>query len=220
MSLPGVYLYVYCEKSHRFLNDFFCKMERIMFGFCSNGATASISSPLTGTVYTAGSDATIAWYNPVVATISQINLLKGPASALVPVASVATNVDASLGQYVWTIPAGTAAGNDYAFGLGSNPNVSYTGFFTINAGTGAAASGSSSAAAGSSSAAAGSSSAAAGSTSAAAATSAASSAAGSSKPSSSAAASASSSAAASGASKNVAAFGVAAVAGAVAAALI
>ncbi|KAI8874691.1 hypothetical protein K501DRAFT_204214 [Backusella circina FSU 941] len=102
----------------------------------AQGATASISSPLTGTVYTAGSDATIAWYNPVVATISQINLLKGPASALVPVASVATNVDASLGQYVWTIPAGTAAGNDYAFGLGSNPNVSYTGFFTINAGTG------------------------------------------------------------------------------------
>jgi hypothetical protein len=93
----------------------------------AQGATASISAPLTGTVYAAGSDATIAWYAPVVSTISQINLLKGPASALVPVASVATNVDAAAGQYVWTIPAGTAAGNDCKF-------INHFGTFSIGIG--------------------------------------------------------------------------------------
>ena len=72
----------------------------------------SLTSPLTGTVYTAGSNAIITWINPTVATISQIELVKGPSSALQPVLTVTTNVDANAMTYTWAIPADTAAGTD------------------------------------------------------------------------------------------------------------
>ncbi|KAG2175794.1 hypothetical protein INT44_000272 [Umbelopsis vinacea] len=113
----------------------------------------SLTSPLTGTVYTAGTNAIISWINPSVATISQIELVKGPSSALQPVLTVTTNVNAADMKYTWAIPADTAAGTDYAFELGTSPNIAYSGFFTIQAASGAAASSNSSAAADSSSAA-------------------------------------------------------------------
>jgi Ser-Thr-rich glycosyl-phosphatidyl-inositol-anchored membrane family len=72
----------------------------------------SLTSPLTGTVYNAGSNAIISWINPTVATISQIELVKGPATALQPVLTVTTNVNAADGTYTWAIPADTAAGTD------------------------------------------------------------------------------------------------------------
>ncbi|KAH8547656.1 hypothetical protein BGW37DRAFT_509709 [Umbelopsis sp. PMI_123] len=99
----------------------------------------SITSPLTGNVYTAGQTALITWINPTVTTIPQIELVKGPSTALQPVLTVASNVDAAALQYSWAIPATTAAGTDYAFELGTSPNISYSGFFTIQAATGAAA---------------------------------------------------------------------------------
>lgn len=64
----------------------------------------SIASPLTGTVYTAGSEAIIAWNNPTVKTISQIVLAKGKSNALQPILTIATNVNAADMKYVWKIP--------------------------------------------------------------------------------------------------------------------
>jgi hypothetical protein len=72
----------------------------------------SITSPLTGTVYTAGGQALITWINPTAATLAQIQLAKGPSNALQPVGVVATNVATAGGQYSWTIPADTPAGTD------------------------------------------------------------------------------------------------------------
>ncbi|CAO3660978.1 unnamed protein product [Rhizopus stolonifer] len=102
--------------------------------------TVSITSPLTGTVYTAGKAATITWINPSVTTISQIVLAQGSSTALQQVSVIASNVDASALSYTWTIPADTAAGTDYALELGTSPNISYTGLFTIQAASGSTAS--------------------------------------------------------------------------------
>lgn len=77
----------------------------------------SLTSPLTGTVYTAGQNAIITWINPTVATISQIELVKGPASALQPVLTVTTNVNANAMTYTWAIPADTAAGTDCKYNI-------------------------------------------------------------------------------------------------------
>lgn len=112
----------------------------------------SITSPLTGTVYTAGGQALITWTNPTVPTLGQIQLAKGPATALQPVGQVATNVQTSDGKYTWTIPADTPAGTDYAFELGTSPNIAYSGFFTIKAGSGTSSNSTSSGAASSGSA--------------------------------------------------------------------
>lgn len=72
----------------------------------------SITSPLTGTVYTAGGQALITWINPTVTTLAQIQLAKGPSNALQPVGLVASNVATASGTYTWTIPANTAPGTD------------------------------------------------------------------------------------------------------------
>jgi hypothetical protein len=85
-------------------------------------AIVSLTSPLTGTVYTAGSNAIITWINPTVATISQIELVKGPSSALQPVLTVTTNVDANAMTYTWAIPADTAAGTDCKYKMGLEEN--------------------------------------------------------------------------------------------------
>ncbi|KAL0086463.1 hypothetical protein J3Q64DRAFT_1740093 [Phycomyces blakesleeanus] len=91
----------------------------------------SVTSPLTGTVYTAGKSAIISWVNPTVDQISQIVFSQGLSTALQPVSVIATNVDASSGTYTWEIPADTPAGTDYAFVFGTSPNQSYTGQFTV-----------------------------------------------------------------------------------------
>ncbi|KAI8371206.1 hypothetical protein EDC96DRAFT_501802 [Choanephora cucurbitarum] len=93
----------------------------------------SVTSPLTNTVYTAGQNATITWINPTVDVIPKIVLSQGNPSALLYVSTIAENVTAETGRYIWSIPADTPAGNDYALQLGVSPNISYTGLFTINA---------------------------------------------------------------------------------------
>ncbi|KAI9352377.1 Ser-Thr-rich glycosyl-phosphatidyl-inositol-anchored membrane family-domain-containing protein [Pilaira anomala] len=93
-----------------------------------------ITSPLTGATYTTGSTVIIRWMNPVADTITQIILAKGISTNIQPVQTIATNVPTSAGQYSWTIPSDLPAGNDYAFALGTSPDISYTGQFTINAG--------------------------------------------------------------------------------------
>ncbi|KAG0178020.1 hypothetical protein DFQ29_004040 [Apophysomyces sp. BC1021] len=115
----------------------------------------SITSPLVGTTFTAGQPATISWINPTVQTISKIALAKGDPSALQVVSTIAENVAASTGSYIWNIPADIAPGTDYALELGTSPAMSFAGLFTIQAANGAAnnnnntASGTSSAATGS-----------------------------------------------------------------------
>ncbi|KAL0082898.1 hypothetical protein J3Q64DRAFT_1750562 [Phycomyces blakesleeanus] len=99
----------------------------------------SVTSPLTGTVYTAGKSAIITWVNPTVPTISQIVFSQGLSTALQPVAIIANNVETASGTYTWAIPADTPAGTDYAFVFGTSPNQSYTGQFTIKAASGDAA---------------------------------------------------------------------------------
>lgn len=64
----------------------------------------SITSPLLNQKYKAGSEAIISWINPTVATIPQIVLAKGPSTALQPIMTIATNVNAQDMKYVWKIP--------------------------------------------------------------------------------------------------------------------
>ncbi|ORY99942.1 Ser-Thr-rich glycosyl-phosphatidyl-inositol-anchored membrane family-domain-containing protein [Syncephalastrum racemosum] len=159
----------------------------------------SVTSPLQGTTWTAGSSATITWINPSVDTISKIVLAHGESTALQQVQVIAENVSAADGSYTWTVPADLAPGTDYALEFGTSPDLAYSPQFTIASGSSSgSASGSSSAASTESSAAAsGASSSAA---SSAAVSSAASSAAASSAATSAAASSAGSSAGSSSAS--------------------
>ncbi|CAO3699191.1 unnamed protein product [Rhizopus stolonifer] len=102
----------------------------------AQSAVATPHSPTLNQVLTAGQTTTIAW-TPVtgVDTISTIDLLSGSATALQPVTGghVASNVQASLGTYTWTVPADLPTGTDYALSFGTSPNVSYTPYFTIQA---------------------------------------------------------------------------------------
>ncbi|KAL7317275.1 hypothetical protein PS15m_003655 [Mucor circinelloides] len=178
------------------------------------------SQPSTNQVLTAGTTANIVWA-PVDGTISTIDLRQGSASALTLVQNIATNVPASTGTYAWNVPATLPAGTDYALSFGQSPNVTYTPFFTIKAGSGAAASsGAASSGAASSSASPASSAASAASSATSKAASAASSATSKAASAASSAASATTTPAASAGNKNMAAVGAAAVAGAVVAALI
>ncbi|CAM0138192.1 hypothetical protein VKS41_001431 [Umbelopsis sp. WA50703] len=159
-------------------------------GYVSAQGNAGVlfTSPLTGSVWTAGQSGIITWTveDTSVTTISTIDLRQGPSTALQLVQNIAVNIPVSPAQYTWNIPATIAAGTDYAITMGVSPNISYSGTMTIQAATGAA-SGSAS-----------SNSSAPAQSSAPAATSAASSAA-SSAPATSAASSAASSSAASSA---------------------
>ncbi|CAO3628046.1 unnamed protein product [Cunninghamella blakesleeana] len=96
----------------------------------------SVTSPLIGTSYKAGSQAIITWINPTVETISAIVLAKGSSTALQPVSQIAQNVDAKAGTYTWNIPADITPGSDYAFEFGTSPNIAFTGHFSITGGSG------------------------------------------------------------------------------------
>jgi hypothetical protein len=72
----------------------------------------SITSPLTGTTYTAGQKAILSWVSPTVDSISQIVLAQGQSTALQPVTTIATNVTTSSGSYTWDIPANLPPANN------------------------------------------------------------------------------------------------------------
>ncbi|RCI01605.1 hypothetical protein CU097_015730 [Rhizopus azygosporus] len=99
-------------------------------------AIVSITSPLANTRVKAGTEVIISWVNPKVPTIPQIVLAKGPATALQPLMTIATNVNANDMKYVWKVPKELPEGNDYAFELGTSPDIAFTGAFTIEGGTG------------------------------------------------------------------------------------
>ncbi|KAI8099529.1 uncharacterized protein BX664DRAFT_377380 [Halteromyces radiatus] len=107
-----------------------------LFAVVSGDVIVSITSPLSGTKLKAGSDAVISWVNPTVPTISQIVLAKGPSTALQPVTTIATNVDTAGGKYVWKIPYEIENGNEYAFELGTSPDLAFAGPFSIEGGVG------------------------------------------------------------------------------------
>lgn len=81
----------------------------------SSASIVSITSPLTNTKYKAGQEAIISWINPSVATIPQIILAKGPSTALQPIMTIATNVNANDLKYVWKIPFEIENGNECKF---------------------------------------------------------------------------------------------------------
>ncbi|CAO3619174.1 unnamed protein product [Cunninghamella echinulata] len=95
----------------------------------------SVTSPLQGTKLKAGTDAVISWVNPSSPTISQIVLAQGPSTALQPVTTLAQNVNAADGKYIWKIPIEIANGQ-YALEFGNSPNMAYAGPFTIEGGVG------------------------------------------------------------------------------------
>ncbi|KAG2237675.1 hypothetical protein BDF21DRAFT_443157 [Thamnidium elegans] len=96
----------------------------------------SITAPLANTRLKAGSEVIIAWVNPSVPTISQIVLAKGKSNALQPLRVIATNVETAGGKYVWKIPVEIDNADDYAFELGTSPDLAFAGPFTIEGGTG------------------------------------------------------------------------------------
>ncbi|KAK4520473.1 uncharacterized protein ATC70_007985 [Mucor velutinosus] len=102
----------------------------------SGAAIVSITSPLLNTKYKAGQEAIISWINPTVATIPQIILAKGPSTALQPIMTIATNVNANDLKYVWKIPFEIENGSEYAFELGNSPDLAFAGPFTIEGGVG------------------------------------------------------------------------------------
>ncbi|CAO3597361.1 unnamed protein product [Absidia cylindrospora] len=106
-----------------------------LLAVASGQVIVSITSPLSGTKLKAGSDAVISWVNPSVPTISQIVLAKGPSNALQPVSTIATNIDTAGGKYVWKIPYEVENG-EYAFELGTSPDLAFAGPFTIEGGVG------------------------------------------------------------------------------------
>ncbi|ORY90969.1 hypothetical protein BCR43DRAFT_498279 [Syncephalastrum racemosum] len=101
-----------------------------------NAPPVSITAPLQGTTYKAGSKAIISWVNAQVPTISKITLAHGPPTALQPLFDIATNVDAKSGTYQWDVPLDCENGQDYAFEIGQSPDLAFTGVFSIEGCTG------------------------------------------------------------------------------------
>ncbi|OZJ04732.1 hypothetical protein BZG36_01821 [Bifiguratus adelaidae] len=94
-----------------------------------------VTSPIQGTVWTAGTNVTIVWLidtadNNVFPTV---NLLHGNPAYYTFAATLATNVKTTLGQVTVTVPANSVPGNDYGLQIGQAPNYCYAGPFTIKA---------------------------------------------------------------------------------------
>ncbi|KAI8880238.1 hypothetical protein K501DRAFT_191762 [Backusella circina FSU 941] len=107
----------------------------------NSGPIISVTSPLTGTKYRAGTDVIIAWTDPKVDIISQITLAKGKSTALTVLRPIANNVQAKDMKYTWSVPKDLPDGDDYAFEFGTSPNIAFAGPFTIEGGTGASSGG-------------------------------------------------------------------------------
>ncbi|MFJ9618418.1 GPI anchored serine-threonine rich family protein [Streptomyces noursei] len=90
----------------------------------------SLTSPLKGDIYRAGSQMTIAWTNPRVQTISRIVLVTESDDGPQPVTTVAEDVDAQSGSYEWTVPDDLTEGL-YRLEVGTPPDVAYSGQFWV-----------------------------------------------------------------------------------------
>ncbi|KAI9314912.1 Ser-Thr-rich glycosyl-phosphatidyl-inositol-anchored membrane family-domain-containing protein [Dichotomocladium elegans] len=93
----------------------------------------SVTSPVKGTVFTAGEDAVISW-NPdtaTVDTIDQIQLASGDPNNLDLLDVIANDIDAADGSYTWTVPEDIEPGVTYAIVFGYAPKAAYSPQFTI-----------------------------------------------------------------------------------------
>ncbi|RUS22799.1 hypothetical protein BC937DRAFT_86756 [Endogone sp. FLAS-F59071] len=90
-----------------------------------------ITAPVIGTVWTAGTPASIAWSSPTVATFNQITLMTGPASALQTVGILFDNVPSGPGYLNFTVPATYQTSTDCVLQIGLPPTAQYIGPFTI-----------------------------------------------------------------------------------------
>ncbi|CAO3653087.1 unnamed protein product [Cunninghamella echinulata] len=93
----------------------------------------SITSPIRGTVYKAGTYAPIAWYNPTVDTINGLLLSQGHDTNLKPILQIADSIPAKNLIYSWRIPIDIPPANDYVFVFGLALDRVYAGPFTITA---------------------------------------------------------------------------------------
>ncbi|KAL1924366.1 uncharacterized protein VTP21DRAFT_7401 [Calcarisporiella thermophila] len=109
------------------------------------GQCPSITNPVDGTAWKLGDKAVINWTPGGNSPKVNINLRKGPASAMQQVATIASNVDQNAGTFTYNVPAGLTPGSDYAIEIGQAPNVCYSHYFTIDNNGAAASSGAASA---------------------------------------------------------------------------
>jgi hypothetical protein len=107
--------------------------------------SVSVTTPLPGTKYKAGTEVIIRWAEPKNPTISQIALARGKATALNVLSIIGKDINARDMQYKWTIPYEIENGDDYALEFGTSPDISFAGPFTIEGGVGIVPTGNSSA---------------------------------------------------------------------------
>jgi hypothetical protein len=91
----------------------------------------SVTAPLYDTVFTAGGLAMVTWTEPRSPTISQITLTQSIKDQPQSIIQVAISINSEDEKFAWRIPADFPTGSNYAFELGTAPNATYTGFFTI-----------------------------------------------------------------------------------------
>ncbi|ORX89307.1 hypothetical protein K493DRAFT_233997 [Basidiobolus meristosporus CBS 931.73] len=94
-------------------------------------ADFNITSPVDGTVWKAGSNATITWIvgdKTGVPDKIDLTLKYGVATNLGTTTVIASGVDINLGKYEWAVPASIAAGVNYTVFAG---NDKYSHYFTI-----------------------------------------------------------------------------------------
>ncbi|KAI8881575.1 hypothetical protein K501DRAFT_300636 [Backusella circina FSU 941] len=98
--------------------------------------SVSVTTPLPGTKYKAGTEVIIRWTDPKTTTISQIALARGKATALNVLSIIGKDINAKDMQYSWTIPYEIENGDDYALEFGTSPDISFAGPFSIEGGVG------------------------------------------------------------------------------------
>lgn len=92
-------------------------------------AAARFAQPLTHAVWRAGTDQAILW-SDASPGMQPLRLMRGSSTALQEVMTLAM-VDGAANRYSWAIPAGLPADSTYAIALGTNPDIGYSGQFTI-----------------------------------------------------------------------------------------
>ncbi|ORX93005.1 hypothetical protein K493DRAFT_338526 [Basidiobolus meristosporus CBS 931.73] len=102
-------------------------------------AKVAITAPVLST-WKAGSKNIITWQDngeePKMPAKFDIALMKGKETALALVSTIVKDVDSSLGQYEWEIPATLEPAQDYSIRMGTNPDVSYSAYFEIQSSDG------------------------------------------------------------------------------------
>ncbi|ORX93004.1 hypothetical protein K493DRAFT_316253 [Basidiobolus meristosporus CBS 931.73] len=102
-------------------------------------AKVAITAPVLST-WKAGSKNIITWQDngeePKMPAKFDIALMKGKETALALVSTIVKDVDSSLGQYEWEIPATQEPAKDYSIRMGTNPDVSYSAYFEIQSSDG------------------------------------------------------------------------------------